>query len=235
LIFKWLFQRAFIKANKQNIKELLEFLPERNGVFLDIGANFGIFSFWVAFKFRKHGGVIHLFEPQDELNWVYIFLTKIFKEVEFRVHNIALSDHEGELLLQRQKVGDGSATLEMDRQDPENLKSGKIVPIKTLDLFCDTQELSRIDAIKIDVEGHEFSLLKGAELTLITYKPTVLLELTPSSTLCELAIGFFQDMGYEGFVLLNGVKFPVSEINIVPHPKFGLMGHRDVLFIHKEA
>jgi len=126
------------------------------------------------------------------LNWVYIFLTKIFKEVEFRVHNIALSDHEGELLLQRQKVGDGSATLEMDRQDPENLKSGKIVPIKTLDLFCDTQELSRIDAIKIDVEGHEFSLLKGAELTLITYKPTVLLELTPSSTLCELAIGFFK-------------------------------------------
>jgi len=37
------------------------------------------------------------------------------------------------------------------------------VQVRTIDRFCETEKIQRIDFLKIDVEGHELSVLRGAE------------------------------------------------------------------------
>ncbi len=51
------------------------------------------------------------------------------------------------------------------------------VPVYTVDRICELREISRVDFMKIDVEGFEAEVLKGAEWTLDQHRPTLLLEI----------------------------------------------------------
>ena len=51
--------------------------------------------------------------------------------------------------------------------------------IMTLDEYCDTNKVAKIDLIKIDVDGNEYDVLKGAEETLKRMHPPLLIELAP--------------------------------------------------------
>ena len=75
------------------------------------------------------------------------------------------------------------------------------IPLITLDSFFKEQKLSRIDFIKVDVEGHEMSVLKGARNLLETHSPAIMIEvnknhLAAARTQPEDIFNFFQDMGY---------------------------------------
>ena len=54
------------------------------------------------------------------------------------------------------------------------------VPGRTLDAIIKEAGVSRVDVVKIDVEGSEFSVLKGAQETLAKYRPVLLVELDDS-------------------------------------------------------
>lgn len=51
--------------------------------------------------------------------------------------------------------------------------------VDTLDRFVEREGLDRLDLIKIDVDGHEFPVLKGGARTLARFQPTLLMELSP--------------------------------------------------------
>ena len=74
----------------------------------------------------------------------------------------------------------------------------KIVKQKTLDSF----NFKDVDYIKIDVEGHELKVLKGAENTIKKYYPTISVEENGSAELWEKgvndeALNYLKEMGYE--------------------------------------
>jgi hypothetical protein len=50
------------------------------------------------------------------------------------------------------------------------------VEIRTLDQYLVDVDLDRVDFVKIDVEGFELNVLRGAENTLSQFKPTIILE-----------------------------------------------------------
>jgi FkbM family methyltransferase len=52
----------------------------------------------------------------------------------------------------------------------------RVVRTATLDQLVGEHGFERVDLIKIDVEGHELSVLRGARETLVTYRPTLFLE-----------------------------------------------------------
>ena len=85
--------------------------------------------------------------------------------------------------------------------------------VDTLDAFVERQGIDRLDLIKIDVDGHEYPVLKGGMKTLVEFQPTLLMELSP----------YVQDEQSHGFAalvaLLRDVHYSLEDAatgNTVP-------------------
>jgi FkbM family methyltransferase len=205
--------RYRIRTERQQLKALLQ-LDLRGAAVLDIGANKGIYSYWLSRAVGSKGRVI-AFEPQPEMA-EYIQRRRL-RNVE--VLNVALSDHAGYASLSRKRVGDGSASLCRD--------IGATISVE-LTRLDDFGPIPHLKFIKCDVEGHELSVFRGGERLLRSYRPLIQLESTPDE------IGpirsFFESIGYSGLMFGENDCLPIEDIKRIPHPKFGFGGHRDFLF-----
>jgi len=225
---KYLFQRCFIRANKGQLRVALNSTPQKGGVVFDVGANYGIFSFWLALKLRRQGE-IHIFEPQDELNWVYSFLGKLFPKVIFKVNNFGLSNTSKTMILHRNFIGHGGASL--DRLDDKyNEITSKSVTLVSLDDYVASNSITKIDFIKIDVEGHEAKLIDGALGSIEKFLPKLLIEMNPSSIDCQNIIEKLENLGYKSEMLVGKKMIPAIKRNKYPHPVHGPTGSRDFYF-----
>ena len=141
-------------------------------VILDIGANFGYYACQLATSLDKNC-VIYAFEPVPSNH-------------ERLLKNIALNRLEG--CIRPVKFGlsdsDGSASMTIN---PANTGAAHItgkagdIPLTTLDHFCASEGIARVDFIKIDVEGFEVSVLRGGEETIKSSRPVILIELNPTT------------------------------------------------------
>lgn len=138
---------------------------------IDIGTNIG----WVALNFAKitqHGSVIG-FEP-DPFNF------------QVCQNNIKLNNFSNLIVLPI-GLGETSDTVKMEVRTPDNRGGNRIatqvekgsvtVTIKSLDSVPEIQSLIKIDLIKLDVEGYELKVLKGAKNLLLKHTPTLFIEI----------------------------------------------------------
>ena len=80
----------------------------------------------------------------------------------------------------------------------------EIVDVLTLDLVLEQTKLSRTDFIKIDVDGHELQILRGAKGILSGTKPALIVEFTPSYSVNYLnelteVEDYLQSLGYSSY------------------------------------
>lgn len=160
----------------ENKKSLLAFIPENEGVFLDIGANIGLFSF--HFTNEKKGLTAHLFEPEPVANECLKQTISLNNIKKFEVHSLALSDKEKTttFFVDGKNFGGHSLVETNILSEGDNVSDKMTVKTTTLDLFVQEKKLPEIHAIKIDVQGHEYEVLSGAVGTLKKYKPVLLVE-----------------------------------------------------------
>jgi len=143
-------------------------------IVFDVGANRGdyIFAFALSGKTKQ----IHAFEPIPELA---VQLKRMFPEAN--VHQLALSSSPGESVFRipyiNDRYFDTRGTLEHHEEDEQTHTKSIQVKLSTLDLFCAENGIEKLDFIKIDVEGHEWSVLKGAKATLEKFRPLCLVEI----------------------------------------------------------
>ncbi len=129
-------------------------------VIFDVGANKG----QSAMKFRKHWpkAQIHSFEP-----FQYAFQKLLDNTKGFNVtcHNFALGASNGHLDVQISDINKNSVRNsllpENNIHDPEQLKTENI-QLMTLSDFCREHAITFIDFLKIDTEGYDLEVLKGA-------------------------------------------------------------------------
>ena len=127
----------------------------------DVGANKGQFARLVCEQGGKRPFALHCFEPGSGA----------FKEL---VHcwagreNIRLNDFGlGVVLGTRELYFDspGSPLASLTKRDLSHvgleMSDSETVRIETLDSYCQREEISRIDLLKLDVEGHELNVLLG--------------------------------------------------------------------------
>lgn len=125
--------------------------------FVDVGANVGYYTLMAARLVGRHGHVLS-FEP-DHSTYKRLKIT-IEQNRLSQVHAIqaGLSDQEGEMELHVQH-GSGN-------NSPSMVRNGTGVPIKvrvrSLDSYLDESGINHIDLMKIDVEGFEPNVLRGA-------------------------------------------------------------------------
>ena len=77
----------------------------------------------------------------------------------------------------------------------------------------------RVDLVKIDVEGHEMSVLRGASVTLRKYLPAMLIEIEQRHLDCPIKDVFAEidDIGYVLYFIDGAALRPISEFDLEKH------------------
>ena len=153
-------------------------------VLYDIGANVGAYSL-IAFAVSGSQAKVYAFEPSfPTFNSLSrnVFLNQAQGSV-IPLH-IALSDRTAVAEFQYRNLQPGAAKHELL---PENSRGGKSAPFVQrllayrIDDLIEQFGLEAPDLIKLDVDGHEFSVLQGAEKTLrLTKTRSVVMEMDSS-------------------------------------------------------
>lgn len=126
-------------------------------------------------------GVHHAFEP---LPGFANGLRRTFGgRPNVHVHELALSDQEGEATFQHVVSNPGYSGLRKRRYDrpDETLQEIRVRTARLDDLLPNSH---RVDFVKIDVEGAELLVLRGAAATLARCRPTVVFEHGPGAADC---------------------------------------------------
>jgi FkbM family methyltransferase len=158
-------------ALRESEMEVLGGLIDRAGMVVDIGANFGIYSEF--FARRLHVRKVLAVEPIPSLA---AYLTKILP-ANVEVLNVALSDSSGTAKIRipcsDKVVYESLATIEAGNVLSNLSFKEYMVKLARLD-DCVKEKVS---FLKIDVEGHEAAVLRGACRVLENDRPNVLVEI----------------------------------------------------------
>ena len=133
---------------------------------LDVGANIGEWAGGLIGQVDRCGGPpleLHLFEPSVD---AAAELRERFgggealRRVDLKVHELAVADEPGTAELARTAPTAGTNSLKVDPSD--EIEDMRTVEVTTLDAFCEREGIDRVDFVKIDTEGNDLNVLRGA-------------------------------------------------------------------------
>ncbi len=154
---------------------------------LDIGANAGYYTLLASRAVGLEGRVI-AFEPSPRERQKLLTHTRLNRCSNVKVESLALSNREGTtvfFVVQGRETGCNSIK-QPDVKDPVQSIT---VPMTTLGRYLEDERIARVDFIKLDVEGAELEVLRGAEKFFRSGIRPVLL--------CELEAARTRPWGYE--------------------------------------
>jgi len=142
----------------------------------DVGANAGIYSL-AALAVQPESDV-HAFEPTPEIASRLRETAQLNALERLHVHEIAVSTRSGTATLNRYR-GELEANEGMNFiSEAQIAADGEKVQTICLDQFCSDNSIDRVDLLKLDVQGHEYAALMGAEQLICTGRlGTIFMEL----------------------------------------------------------
>lgn len=145
-------------------------------VIFDVGANIGAFTNWLA-RFYKQG-TLYSIEPQRLVFQLLCSNLAINNIHNVHAHNIALGEVNSriKILEPDYDIPADFGTFSLIKNTIENKTTELIIDMYTLDTFITIHEISKIDLLKIDVEGMDLAVLRGAESSIQKYKPVIFVE-----------------------------------------------------------
>jgi len=153
--------------------DIIKYLPE-DGVFFDVGANVGIIAFSTALA--RPRSRIFAFEPEP-VSFLALNKTKSYN----LLHNIdliplGLGENSGLKTFFIDKANHGGHSL--DRNQVINETRPSSILVSTIDNVAQIFGITRMDVMKIDVQGLELDVLKGASQTVQNLSPVLAVEFT---------------------------------------------------------
>lgn len=192
---------GYIYAHRGDYERALQpFFDHCNGAFLDIGANIGYWTCYVAGRSRRgDGGVtgIAAFEPQASCYELLRLNAEKANSAAVPVwlENKALGPRSGRVAAVA--TNDDPGSTYMVPSDSGNIEQ------MSLDDWLEDHNLGRIGLIKIDVEGYELEVLTGSCGTLRRWKPAIICELVEAHQRrnghsASDVFSFLTGLGYSG-------------------------------------
>jgi len=174
-------------------------LVKTGDVVLDIGANIGQYSLEAALKVGATG---------------HVFSFEAVPETQRRfAANLAANPSLKNVHLQKVALGETKGSFQLVVRDESNMgmnqlqavdaeRQAVVIEVEPLDHYIEHLELEKIDVIKIDTEGFELNILKGAKQVLTVHMPTLFIELDDKNLQAlkgsaKELIGFLTDLGYQ--------------------------------------
>ncbi len=159
------FERFIRDGYEPEVMAILDILFLSNGVFYDIGSNWGYFTGYIASS-PGFQGKIYAFEPQE----------RIFNDLVSLINDAHLQN-----VLPINKALSNNILHNVSMKSLDNFHSG-LASIQEKD--CGNVDVDTIDSlrfepptiIKIDAEGYEFKIMKGGTRTISKYRPSIIFE-----------------------------------------------------------
>lgn len=210
---------------KNPLLDMTRRLKNNEPVIFDVGANIG--QSIERFKKALPNSVMYSFEPS-----VRPFLR--LKEVAARyssanVFQTALGSSNGTLTLYENSSSDMNSFLEMGDGGSGKIVGEVNVQVQTIDSFCAENHIAYIDILKIDAQGFDFEVIKGAKEMIaagnirLLYFEIIFSDMYKNVPRFSEVYDFLLD---HGFILVSLYEF---------HYQKGLAGWTDGLFIHQSA
>ncbi len=210
-----------IKNNYEKELAIIEQFADKSKDALDVGVYRGVYSFKLSQNFKK----VHAFEANPKL---YPYIEKNLKKIihNISLYNFALSDKNGETILKLPKRS--KSIFKNNIEELFQLGAASIHPHKTFKEYVeivtkmkkldDIKINNKIGFIKIDVEGHELEVIKGASRTIKENKPILLVEIEErhSKRTLNESISIINNFGYKSFYVegLNLIGFDNLKENV---------------------
>lgn len=187
---------------------------------VDIGANLGHYSYHLSRQFA----CVEAFEPNGACAGVLRTCP-----ANVRVHEMGLSATTGEMHFYVPLFEGKEATPLGSLKELSGAHVVKTVRVARLDDF----EFRDVSFIKIDVEGHELEVLKGAAETLRLNRPVILMEIEQRHAVRPISDVFdwLASASYDGYFILHGVK-PLTEFSHAEHQAAWLAGDRSKKYVN---
>jgi FkbM family methyltransferase len=182
---------------------LYESIVRPGDVVLDIGANIGAHTLPFA-KLVGKDGRVYAFEPTqyayDKLRRNILVNPALSSSVEL-VHAMLVREMGGRAPAKIYSSWPLHEEQGLHEQHRGRLMSTADAAAVTLDEFVRSNEIARIDFVKLDVDGNEADVLAGAADSLRRFRPRVLMEWAPylfdaQSVEMKQVLGNFLDLGY---------------------------------------
>ena len=166
---------AFFGTYEPELREIFRAVVPPGGVAVDVGANVGWHTLLMARLVGERGRVIAAeANPSVRIRLEENLRTNRFGHVQVIPH--AISDTEGTADFYGPEAaasgsGDGHIVAPKSNE-PGNMR----VETRTLDAILTAGQVSRLDLVKIDVEGYEWPVLRGARQAIALFRPHIVFE-----------------------------------------------------------
>jgi len=182
---------------QDHVTRTKDFSIKPNAVILDVGANIGVMS--LGFAQRAQQGHVYAFEPTEYAYKKLLRNLNLNPQLSERITPIQAfvadqSQTNGLVAYSSWKI-DGSASGAHPVHGG-TAQSTAAAEVLTIDGFCQTKQIPAVDVIKIDTDGHELRVLRGARETLNQFRPVIIFE-AGLYTMAENDVTFEQ---YDDFI-----------------------------------
>jgi len=192
---------------------LVRSLCDPDRVSLDIGADVGEFAIAMLGSSRS----VVAFEPRPAQA---SSLAEMFGAVDVpvRVKAVALSDETGLTAMRVTESAPGFSTIDNDNT-LNDTGGSRVDTIEVQIMRLDDLHLDNVGFIKIDVEGHELAVLRGAADTLKRNRPALIIEAEERHHPGAVAAvtEFLARLGYAGYFEVAGARRPLGEFDPAEH------------------
>jgi FkbM family methyltransferase len=151
---------------QRDLERVLPYLPAEGGVYVDVGANIGLFSDHLMR--RRPASRAYLFEPVHK--YFLLCQERFAGRDEVVVENLAMSDHNGEATIWKSEHNFGGNSmvedLMFDRRECSMVSEDTVfheetIQCRVFDDYAREHGIERVDLIKTDTEGHDYAVLRG--------------------------------------------------------------------------
>ncbi len=156
---------------------------------IDAGAHYGIYSIILS-QLCGYKGEVFAYEPVPEFRRILKRNVEVYKLLNIRVKQMALSDTDGIGVIHFDK--DRSRTS--IRTDFKRTLNSKIINLTSLDSML--KVTPKISFIKIDTEGFDSKVIRGMHQLMIRDEPIVQFEINNSESRAEI-MDLFLKVGYQ--------------------------------------
>ncbi|MDB5249666.1 MAG: methyltransferase FkbM family [Segetibacter sp.] len=223
-----------VSGEDEFVKWFIRNRHDINGVIFDVGANRGDYARLI--RHHKSAAELFCFEPHP-INF------KILEELSFELNFIpvmqGMGDKAGRLIIYDYASRNGSQHASIYKDVIEEIHKSKShgteVEITTIDEFVARNKISGISLLKIDTEGNELNVLKGARSCLLNNLINIVhFEFNEMNVVSKT---FFRDIlnelkGFEIYRLLPDGMVKLGEYNAV---FFEIFAFQNIVAINKNS
>ena len=199
----WIQENIFFlgEYEKAELKVLATHLKPGE-VFLDLGANLGVFTLHASKIVGKSGKVIS-FEPFSTNHNALGEHIKINNLLNVKIEKLAVGSESGSITLYLDESEENLGMVTANYVENAVVEKVEVVSI---DSYLEAHPIHSVDFIKIDIEGFEYATLLGLENTLKKHQPKILIEI-----LADIVMQGAEEKVHEFLLKLGYKKYFISD------------------------